>query len=88
MSMFGMGLGRPQSDYDENKINAIKGEMLMVSAMKDKMTNICYEKCVPPHYSENDLNKGESNCVDRCAAKFFETIKIVGSELQKQAAQQ
>ncbi|KAK7207574.1 Tim10/DDP family zinc finger protein [Myxozyma melibiosi] len=86
MSMFGMGLGRPQTDYDENKVNAYKGEMLMASHMRETMTNVCYAKCIPDHYSEPDLNKGEGNCVDRCAAKFFQAIKIVGTDLQNQAS--
>ncbi|KAK9447563.1 Tim10/DDP family zinc finger-domain-containing protein [Limtongia smithiae] len=83
MSFFGMG-ARPMTDYDENKINAIKGEMLMMSQMKEKVSNACFEKCLPGYYTESDLNKGESNCVDRCTAKFFQTIKLLGTEMQKQ----
>ncbi|KAJ8096919.1 hypothetical protein POJ06DRAFT_46543 [Lipomyces tetrasporus] len=84
MSFFGMGARPPATGYDENKINGIKGEMLMIQQMKDKASLICLEKCVPNYYSDGDLNKGESNCVDRCIGKFFQTIKVIGTEMQKQ----
>ncbi|KAK9477644.1 Tim10/DDP family zinc finger-domain-containing protein [Lipomyces japonicus] len=78
-----LGLGRPATDYDEQKINNIKGEMLMMSKMKDTVQVSCLKKCLPDYYNDGDLNKGESNCVDRCVGKFFETIKLVGTEMQK-----
>ena len=37
----------------------------------------CHNKCVSPRYAEPDLNKGESVCIDRCVAKFFEVNKKV-----------
>lgn len=42
----------------------------------------CHSKCIGTRYSEPDLNKGESVCVDRCVAKFFEVNKKVGERLQ------
>ncbi len=35
---------------------------------------------------EGDLNKGESVCIDRCVAKFFEVNKKVGEKLQGMGA--
>ncbi|KAK9466476.1 Tim10/DDP family zinc finger-domain-containing protein [Lipomyces arxii] len=83
MSFFGMG-APSDSSYDENKINSVKGEMLMIQQMKEKASSVCFEKCVPAYYSEGDLNKGESNCVDRCVGKFFQTIKVIGTQMQSQ----
>jgi hypothetical protein len=37
----------------------------------------CHTKCVSPRYAEPDLSKGESVCIDRCVAKFFEVNKKV-----------
>lgn len=37
----------------------------------------CHNKCVSPRYAEPDLNKGESVCIDRCVAKYFEVNKKV-----------
>ncbi|KAK9454786.1 Tim10/DDP family zinc finger-domain-containing protein [Dipodascopsis uninucleata] len=78
-----LGIGRPQLDYDENKVNSMKGEMLMIQQMKERASDLCFDKCVPTHYSDADLNKGESNCVDRCIGKFFHSIKLIGMEMQK-----
>ena len=45
------------------------------------MTNSCHKKCVPPKYHENDLTKGESICIDRCVAKYFDIHERVGKKL-------
>jgi import inner membrane translocase subunit TIM10 len=42
----------------------------------------CHNKCVSTRYAEADLNKGESVCIDRCVAKYFEVNKTVGEKLQ------
>ena len=48
-------------------------------------------KCIPPKYSEGELSKGESVCLDRCVAKFLEIHDRIGKKLtamymQEQAA--
>lgn len=35
------------------------------------MRVICLKKCIPDYKTE-DLNGGETNCIDRCVTKFFE----------------
>ena len=47
----------------------------------------CHTKCIGTKYAEPDLNKGESVCVDRCVAKFFEVNKKVGEKMQAQGQQ-
>jgi import inner membrane translocase subunit TIM10 len=42
--------------------------------------------CISPRYAEGDLNKGESVCIDRCVAKFFEVNKKVGEKMQSAGA--
>jgi mitochondrial import inner membrane translocase subunit TIM10 len=42
----------------------------------------CHAKCINTRYTEGDLSKGESVCIDRCVAKFFEANKKVGERLQ------
>lgn len=46
----------------------------------------CHSKCIGTRYSEGDLNKGESVCIDRCVAKFFEVNKKVGEKMQNVGA--
>lgn len=46
----------------------------------------CHTKCIGTRYAEGDLNKGESVCIDRCVAKFFEVNKKVGEKLQSVGA--
>lgn len=50
------------------------------------LSRSCHAKCITPRYAEGDLNKGESVCIDRCVAKFFEVNKKVGEKLQGMGA--
>jgi import inner membrane translocase subunit TIM10 len=49
------------------------------------MIQMCTKKCLPTDYREGDLNKGESVCLDRCAAKFFEAHTVVSTALEKES---
>ncbi|KAL1988016.1 hypothetical protein VTN96DRAFT_1540 [Rasamsonia emersonii] len=77
--------GRPQVT-SEQKIAAAETEVEMVSDMFNRLTQSCTKKCIPPDYREGDLNKGESVCLDRCVAKFFEVNIKVSEKMQSEAA--
>lgn len=47
----------------------------------NKLVGACYEKCIDKKFKEGDLNVGENSCVDRCAAKYWESVAIVGQML-------
>jgi len=79
------GLGRPQPSSAE-KIAAAEQEMDLISDMFNRLIRACNTKCIPTDYREGDLNKGEAVCLDRCAAKFFDTQMKVSELLQEQAA--
>ncbi|CAK7203616.1 protein transporter tim10 [Sporothrix eucalyptigena] len=79
------GLGRPQPSSAE-KISAIEAEMKMMTEMHARLAKICKAKCVPTDYREAELNKGESVCLDRCAAKFFSVHMSVSEQMQKEGA--
>lgn len=51
------------------------------------LTKACAKKCVPNDYRESELNKGESVCLDRCAAKFFDVHMKVSEQLQQEMQQ-
>ncbi|KAI6133327.1 Tim10/DDP family zinc finger-domain-containing protein [Pisolithus croceorrhizus] len=72
MSLFGRGAPTPSGAVNQERI-----EMATIS---------CHSKCISPRYAEGDLNKGESVCIDRCVAKFFEVNKRVGEKMQSAGA--
>jgi len=76
---------KPQLSSQE-KIAAAETEVEMVSDMFARLTQSCLQKCIPADYREGDLNKGESVCLDRCVAKFFEVNVKVSEKMQGEAA--
>ncbi|GBE78135.1 Mitochondrial import inner membrane translocase subunit TIM10 [Sparassis crispa] len=61
-------------------------ELDMITDVFNRLVSSCHAKCISPRYAEGDLNKGESVCIDRCVAKFFEVNKKVGEKLQNMGA--
>ncbi|KAI1844754.1 hypothetical protein JX265_011291 [Neoarthrinium moseri] len=80
-----LGFGRPQPTSAE-KIAAVEAEMKLLTEMHNRLTRVCAKKCVPNDYREGELNKGESVCLDRCAAKFFDVHMKVSEMMQQEAA--
>lgn len=62
-------------------------EMEMMSDMYRRMTEACESKCVPTHYHEGDLTKGESVCLDRCVAKYLDVHEKLGKVLTNMSQQ-
>lgn len=58
----------------------------LYSTVLRSLFSSCHAKCISPRYAEGDLNKGESVCIDRCVAKYFEVNKKVGEKLQTAGA--
>ncbi|KAI0397447.1 mitochondrial import inner membrane translocase subunit TIM10 [Xylariaceae sp. FL0594] len=81
-----LGFGRPQPSSAE-KIAAVEAEMKLLTEMANRLTKACQKKCVPSDYREGELNKGESVCLDRCAAKFFDVHMKVSEQLQQESQQ-
>ncbi|AAS52076.1 ADR155Cp [Eremothecium gossypii ATCC 10895] len=79
--MFGLG-GQPQLS-SQQKIAAAEAELDLVTDMFNKLVSNCHRKCIDMNYNEGDLNKNESNCLDRCVAKYFETNVKVGENMQQ-----
>jgi import inner membrane translocase subunit TIM10 len=38
---------------------------------------------IPSAFQQNDLSQGESVCIDRCVAKFFDVNAKVGEKMQQ-----
>jgi len=84
MSFLGLG-GRAQPTSAE-KIAAVENELKVMSEMHSRMVKVCTAKCIDKSYREGELAKGESVCLDRCAAKFFEVHQTISEQLQKEGA--
>ena len=54
----------------------------------NRLVGACDEKCIDKKSKEGDLNVGENSCVDRCAAKYWESVAIVGQMLGAQGGAQ
>lgn len=62
-------------------------EIEMMSDLYNRMTQACHRKCIPPKYSESDLGKGESVCLDRCVAKYLDIHERIGKKLTAMSMQ-
>ncbi|XP_065539423.1 mitochondrial import inner membrane translocase subunit Tim10 isoform X2 [Lathamus discolor] len=63
-------------------------EVDMMADMYNRMTQACHRKCVPPHYKDAELSKGESSvCLDRCVAKYLEVHERMGKKLTELSLQ-
>ncbi|KAA8893870.1 Tim10/DDP family zinc finger-domain-containing protein [Sphaerosporella brunnea] len=81
-----LGFGGAAQPTSAQKIAAAEQELEMITDMFNRLSNSCTKKCIPPDYKEGDLNKGESVCLDRCVAKFFEVNVKVSEQMQNMQA--
>ena len=76
MSFFGGG-----SD-DQAKLAQAKMEMEGMNEMFNKMSHMCFTKCVAKH-NEAEMTVGEMSCTDRCVGKYLLVHEKVGEVLQR-----
>ncbi|RHZ77024.1 hypothetical protein Glove_186g167 [Diversispora epigaea] len=79
--------GGSSQTVNQQNVAMAEQELEMVTDTFYRIVDSCYKKCIPPKYIEGDLNKGESVCIDRCVAKYFETTTKIGEALQKKGQQ-
>lgn len=79
---FGQGIGSDRQTVDQQKVSAAENELDMVTDLFTRLVDACHQKCIPPVYTDGELNKGESVCIDRCVAKFFEVNIKIGEHMQ------
>lgn len=76
------------SPADQAKLQMMQDmEIEMMSDLYNRMTQACHRKCIPPKYSESDLGKGESVCLDRCVAKYLDIHERIGKKLTAMSMQ-
>ncbi|KAI8917690.1 hypothetical protein PhCBS80983_g04908 [Powellomyces hirtus] len=83
------GGGYPQQPRIQSGVNMsmAEQELEMVTTLFNNIVDSCHTKCIATRYHDNELNKGESVCIDRCVAKYFEVNMKVGQKLTAQANQ-
>ncbi|KAL1935569.1 hypothetical protein VTP01DRAFT_4709 [Rhizomucor pusillus] len=86
MSFFGGGMQSQQAVNPQN-IAMAEQELEMVTDLFNRIVDSCYAKCVSKEYTQNDLTQGESVCIDRCVAKFFDVNTKVGEKMQQMGQQ-
>jgi import inner membrane translocase subunit TIM10 len=62
-------------------IKQAEQELEMITTLYNNIINSCHSKCISNSYLEGDLHKGESVCIERCVAKYFEANAKVGGKL-------
>lgn len=74
---------------DEDKLKLVQElEIEMMSDMYNRMTSACHRKCIAPKYTEAELGKGESICLDRCIAKYLDIHERIGKKLTQISMQE
>ncbi|RDX56100.1 hypothetical protein K466DRAFT_471927, partial [Polyporus arcularius HHB13444] len=82
MSFLGRGSGPSSGGINQDRVDMATQELDMITDIFNRLVTSCHAKCISTRYAEGDLNKGESVCIDRCVAKFFEVNKKVGEKMQ------
>ncbi|KAI0735407.1 Tim10/DDP family zinc finger-domain-containing protein [Earliella scabrosa] len=82
MSFLGRGAGPSAGGINQERVDMATSELDMITDIFNRLVSSCHAKCISTRYAEGDLNKGESVCIDRCVAKFFEVNKKVGEKMQ------
>ncbi|KAH9890922.1 Tim10/DDP family zinc finger-domain-containing protein [Cubamyces lactineus] len=85
MSFLGRG-STPAGGINQERVDMATQELDMITDIFNRIVSSCHAKCISTRYAEGDLNKGESVCIDRCVAKFFEVNKKVGEKMQAAGA--
>jgi len=84
MSFFGGGRGaQPTGVLDQNRLTEAAMEIEAVTDMFNRLVSSCHAKCISTRYTEAELNKGESVCIDRCVGKYFSVNEKVQQRLQE-----
>jgi len=74
--------GGSKGAMNSERMELAAQELDLITDVFNRLVSSCHNKCIGSRYTESDLNKGESVCIDRCVAKFFEVNKKVGEKLQ------
>lgn len=83
MSFLGFGGNSQPQLSSQQKIQAAEAELDLITDMFNKLVDNCHKKCIDKQYNDGGLNNKESQCLDNCVAKYFDTNVKVGENMQK-----
>ncbi|KAF9785960.1 Tim10/DDP family zinc finger-domain-containing protein [Thelephora terrestris] len=88
MSFLGRGPAAPSSagSLSSERVEAAIQEVELITDVFNRIVSSCHSKCINQRYLDGELSKGESVCIDRCVAKFFDANKKMGEKLQAMGA--
>ncbi|XP_074273993.1 mitochondrial import inner membrane translocase subunit TIM10-like isoform X4 [Silene latifolia] len=75
---------------DSNLFSSLENEKVIGTALSEMeyrvqlfntLSHTCFSKCVDRRYKEGELNLGETTCVNRCVAKYYQVNNMVGQLL-------
>jgi len=68
-----------------------KMQLAELEGMRDlfqKITDLCFTRCIRGNYSKPELSRPESICVDECVIKFMNIHQQIGPILNEMAEEQ
>lgn len=68
-----------QDEYSQRRLKDAEYQYDSMKTLLEVLRHRCATKCVPLDYGEGDLGKGETECTNRCVAKFMSAHKIIGT---------
>lgn len=84
MSFFLGSMSDPSmADVNPEKMELAKFQFDTLSALQNSLFHSCAMKCIPLDYGEEDMNKGEMSCTDRCVAKFMRSYRLLSDYVQQ-----
>lgn len=71
------------TDVNPAKLELAKFQYDTLSELQKTLFRSCATKCIPLDYGEEDMNKGEMSCTDRCVAKFMKSYRLLSDFVQQ-----
>ncbi len=68
---------------DHPTVKAATLEVEMVQNLFNRLSDMCFSKCISTDFKSGEPNLGEQTCTDRCVFKYMEVNKKIGEAFQE-----
>lgn len=69
-------------DVSHHRLELAEFQYDGLNGLLETIRKSCGKKCIPLDYGEPDLTKGESECTNRCVAKFMQGHRVIGNYVE------